>query len=179
MTKRINFTHKGSVYNMSVDLLDDLLTTAGHTLHSAVPLQIIDNVGFLKTGDDAKQIVADLLAKSLPDGDTEITTADWPFPTSGTDSQMVLDLDDDEVNQILNGGIDIDMGSVYWAPPAGLNRGKIKTVVDMSHVGDAILLKARKPAPADVGFFYCPYIPLALADEAHSYYSACMNRDRE
>jgi hypothetical protein len=102
---RINFIHNGSIINISRELLEDLLTTAGYSIQSLVPLEVIDKVGFLKTGDDAKQIVVDLLAKSLPDGDADVTSANWPFPTSATDTQGTLDLGDD---------IDIDLGTVYY-----------------------------------------------------------------
>jgi hypothetical protein len=168
---RINFILNGSVFNVTVDLLEELLTNAGHTLRSAVPLEVIDKVGYLKTGDDAKEIVADLLSQYMQnviaDADAgKCATADWPFKTSATDVQGTLDLDA-ELDAILDIDVgDIDLGTVYcnsditgplpaWRPIAGLNRGLIP-------FGN-----------------YVRYSEACEIEEDTSVYSACMNADRE
>jgi hypothetical protein len=158
----------GSVFNVTVELLEELLTNVGHTLRSAIPLEVIDKVGYLKTGDDAKEIVADLLSQYmqnvLADADAgKCTKSDWPFQ----DVQGTLDLED-ELNQILDIDVgDIDLGTVYynsnstsalptWGPIA-VNNGPISF---------------RK---------YVTYFDswMELNEDVTSAYCQCMNADRE
>ena len=146
---RINFIVSGSVYNVSVELIEQLLAGEGMYLFRATPLQVIDKVGFLKTGDDAKDIVADLLAKYMLGvgftvtevdqsvSQSPVTSGAWPFPVSGTDSQSVLDLD--VGSACLPGGelIGYPVGQ-QWAIGVPMKRkwGMPFKIVDLTHLFD-------------------------------------------
>lgn len=67
MPDKIDFIVNGTLYAVSVDLITQLLSDKGMSLHSSIPLAVIDKVGFLQTGEDSKKIVGELLEKYIED----------------------------------------------------------------------------------------------------------------